>query len=70
MNSSCIIGDQLILKQQNQLNKIKSQIKTTFAAYLTSIKPKNHIIQQIKELDVISYGVVRLSCYGHILGIP
>ena len=55
MNSSCIIGDQLILKQQNQLNKIKSQIKTTFAAYLTSIKPKNHIIQQIKELDVISY---------------
>ena len=38
MNSIYIIDDFLILKQQNQLNKINSHIKTTFAAYLTSIK--------------------------------
>ena len=48
-----IIGDLLILKQQNRLNKIISQIKTTFAAYLTSMKLKNHLLRHIRELDEI-----------------
>ena len=43
----------LILKQQNQLNKINSQIKTTFAACLTSMKLKNNLLQHIRELDEI-----------------
>ena len=54
----------LILKQQNQLNKINSQIKTTFAAYLTSMKLKNHLFQHIRELDeIFGSGVQPLKRY-------
>ena len=56
----------LILKQQNQLNKINSEIKTTFAACLTSMKLKNNLLQHIEELDEIDDCVVdcvvRLEC--------
>ena len=54
----------LILKQQNQLNKINSEIKTTFAAYLTSLKLKNHLFKHIRELDeVFGSGVQPLKRY-------
>ena len=51
----------LILKQHNQLNKINSEVKTTFAACLTSMKLKNNSLQPIRELDEIDGCVVRLS---------
>ena len=54
----------LILKQQCHLNKINSEIKTTFAAYLTSMKLKNHLFQHIRELDeIFGLGVQPLKRY-------
>ena len=49
MNSICIINNICNSKTTKSLNKNNSQKKTTFAAYLTSIRLKNHFIQQIRE---------------------
>ena len=66
-----IIDDLLTLKEQNQLNKIISQIKTTFTAYLTSMKLKNHLFQRIRELDeIFGSGVQPLKRYTFYVVAP
>ena len=66
-----------ILKQQNQLNKINSEIKTTFSAYLTSMKLKNHLLQHIRELDEnnncavrLRYATQRRNWHTFVIGMP